>query len=122
MDSSAKVYLAEYIKLHEALHYCTALCDAAICSTGLPQAWLLGVAKGSGAEKQRITEKVLFSCNKDYMCAKHINMADDLTELVVNSVFLRKLFLGKSSNLSSLKRKLFWSVVFIFDTLGRQNE
>lgn len=69
MASSAKDYLAECINLHEALHYCTAPCDAAVCSTGLPLAWLLRVAKDGAVEKQRITEKVFFSCNEDYMCA-----------------------------------------------------
>lgn len=86
MASSDKVYLAEYTNLHEALHYCTAPCDVAVCSTGLPLAWLLRLAKGGAVEKQRITEKVFFSCHKDDVCAKHINMADDLTEQVVKTI------------------------------------
>lgn len=86
MASSAKVYLAEQINLHEALHYCTAPCDAGVCSTGLPLAWLQRVAKGSTVEKQRITGKAFFSSNKDYICAKHINMGDDLTEPGVKTI------------------------------------
>lgn len=64
MASSAKVYLAEQINLHEALHYCTAPCDAGVCSTGLPLAWLLKVAKGSAVEKQRITGKAFLAATK----------------------------------------------------------
>lgn len=50
MASSAKVYLAEYINLHEALYYCTVPCDATVCSTGLPLVCLQRVAKGSARE------------------------------------------------------------------------
>lgn len=111
--------MAEYINLHEALRYCTAPCNAAICSTGLPLAWLLRLAKGSAVEKQRITEKVFFSCNEVYVCAKHINMADDLREPAGKTIqsSSESCSWGKSSNLSSLKRKLFWSIVSIFNTL-----
>lgn len=86
MVSSAKVYLAEYINLHEALYYCTVPCDAAVYSAGLPLVWLQTVAKGSAVERQRITEKDFFSSNEDCRYTRHINMADDLTEQVVKTV------------------------------------